>query len=299
MLCHAEMSREGYQKSEARAGKLHHLEYRISYWRSLWKLFGAKCLKAWRRREKSMHHLVNCQRLHQTQSTQILKQCYWGLPRVQVLNIQEFIWVSHRQNIQRWLSRRWPIDCERAWQQDKEVKEPQGQSTLYRLKAHLQPIRQLRASEGSTHHQRWHIEEGNPLHNQVSPTIFDAAEAWSKGTPKAPEVLPSHLQQPVWKWTCCQLWPMVSAFKWFRPLLKLNQSLKLLSEVSAEGKTRTIEASRLPDLQANLPVSRIDKILWFWLAFPAKLLLLERSKSIMQPVPSPSTPIFLHVTIWL
>jgi len=90
---------------------------------------------------------------------------------------------------------------------------------------------------------------------------------------------------------------MVSAFKWFRPLLKLNQSLKLLSEVSAEGKTRAIEASRLPDLQANLPVSRIDQIRWFWVAFPAKLLLLERSKSIMQPVPSPSTPIFLHVTI--
>lgn len=88
---------------------------------------------------------------------------------------------------------------------------------------------------------------------------------------------------------------MVTAFKWVRLLSELYQSLKLLSEVPAEGQARSIEAIKQPKLQANVSGATTGQVRWPT-AIPAELLFPERSKSAMQ-LPSLDTSICLHVAI--
>jgi len=90
---------------------------------------------------------------------------------------------------------------------------------------------------------------------------------------------------------------MVTAFQWFRLLSKLYKSLKLLSEVSAEGQTRPIEVIRQPELQANIPGVNIEQVRRLWITLPAELLFPEHIESAMQPAPSSAITIDLHVTI--
>jgi hypothetical protein len=90
---------------------------------------------------------------------------------------------------------------------------------------------------------------------------------------------------------------MVTAFQWFRLLSKLYKSLKLLSEVSAEGQTRPIEIIRQPELQANISDASIEQVRWFWITLPAELLFPEHIESAEQPVTSSTISIRLPVTI--
>jgi len=90
---------------------------------------------------------------------------------------------------------------------------------------------------------------------------------------------------------------MVTAFQWFRLLSKLYKSLKLLSEVSAEGQTRSTEIIRQPELQANISTASIEQVRRLWITLPAELLFPERIESAMQPVPSSTISICLYVTI--
>ena len=90
---------------------------------------------------------------------------------------------------------------------------------------------------------------------------------------------------------------MVTAFQRLRLLSKLYKSLQLLSEVSAEGQTRSLEIIRPAELQANVPATSIEQVRRLWATLPAELLFPEHIKSAMQPVPSSNITICLYVTI--